>query len=39
MILWKFKGINKGKGSLMFELLPPGQSQVIETVIVNVEVA
>lgn len=38
MRIWKFKAIREGKGSIMFELLPPGGKEPVERIVVKIEV-
>jgi predicted secreted protein len=38
MSIWKFKAIREGKGSILFELYPPGRQEPVETVALNIEV-
>jgi predicted secreted protein len=38
-ICWKFKALMPGKGSMIFELYPPGPEKPAGTTIIDVEVA
>lgn len=38
MIIWKFKAIREGLGRVMFEQFPPGRTDAVETVIVEIAV-
>lgn len=38
MIIWKFRAVKEGKGSLIFELYTPGKREPIEKVVFKIEV-
>lgn len=38
MLLWKFKAVKPGKGSIKFELYRPGQEKPIEDITVEIQV-
>ncbi len=37
MIVWKFKAVRDGKGSVLFELTPPGATEPVEKIVVTIE--
>lgn len=38
MCIWKFKAIREGKGSIMFEHLPPGKKEPAQSIVFKIEV-
>lgn len=38
MIIWKFKAIREGMGTIMFELYPPTGKEAVETIVIKIEV-
>ncbi|WP_066501525.1 protease inhibitor I42 family protein [Abyssisolibacter fermentans] len=38
MIIWKFKAVREGKGTVMFELYPPAKKEPAATIVVEIEV-
>ena len=38
MKIWKFNAVREGKGSVMFELRPPGGKEPVERIVIEIKV-
>lgn len=38
MVIWKFKGVKAGQGSVLFELYPPAATSPVETTAITITV-